>query len=74
LIVQDCQNSRTARSAFTKRSLDTSIVISGPFLKNFPCNHIINIKKKSFSGEVKDSVIFPFYFLLHKRAKTIQAD
>jgi hypothetical protein len=27
-------------------------------------------KKKSFSGEVKDSVIFSF-FLLHKRAKPI---
>jgi hypothetical protein len=26
-------------------------------------NHIINIKKYfSFSGEVKDSVIFPLYF------------
>jgi hypothetical protein len=23
-------------------------------------NHIINIEKKSFSGEVKESVIFPF--------------
>ena len=31
-----------------------------------PCNHIINIKKKSFSGEVKDSVVFPLFFLLHK--------
>jgi len=29
-------------------------------------NHIINIKKKYFSGEVKDSVIFPFFFVLHK--------
>jgi hypothetical protein len=34
-------------------------------------HNIINIKKKSFSGEVKDSVIFPFFFLLHKRAKHI---
>jgi hypothetical protein len=47
-----------------------SVVNSGAFLKNFPCNHIITIKKKfSFSGEVKDSVIFPFYFLLHKLHK-----
>jgi hypothetical protein len=29
----------------------------------------MNIKKKSFSGEVKDSVIFPFYFLLNKLHK-----
>jgi hypothetical protein len=28
-------------------------------------------KKNSFSGEVKDSVIFPFYFLLHKLHKPI---
>jgi hypothetical protein len=35
-------------------------------------NHIINIKKYfSFSGEVKDSVFFPFYFELHKRANPI---
>jgi hypothetical protein len=36
----------------------------------FPYNHFINIYlKNSFSGEVKDSAIFAFYFLLHKRAK-----
>jgi hypothetical protein len=35
-----------------------------------PHNHIINIKKMfSFSGIVKDCVIFPFYFLLHKLHK-----
>jgi hypothetical protein len=46
------------------------VVISRAFFLFFPCNHIIDIYiKKSFSGEVKDSVIFPFYFLLHKRAK-----
>jgi hypothetical protein len=44
---------------------------SRAFFLFFPCNQIINIKKKSFSGEAKDSVIFPFYFLLHKRAKPI---
>ena len=38
------------------------VVNGGPFSKNFPCNHIINIYKKSFSGEVKDSVIFLFFF------------
>ena len=42
------------------------VVIGRAFFLFFPCNHIINIKKKSFSGEAKDSVIFPFYFLLHK--------
>jgi hypothetical protein len=45
-------------------------VISRAFFVFFPCNHIIN-KKKTISGEAKDSVIFPFYFLLHKRAKPI---
>jgi hypothetical protein len=40
-------------------------VISGAFFPP-PCNHIIHIYKKSFSGEVIDSVIFPFVFLLHK--------
>jgi len=46
-------------------------VISRAFFLFFPCNHIINIKKKSFSGEVKDSVTFPFSFLLHKLHKPI---
>jgi hypothetical protein len=32
----------------------------------FPRNHFINIKKKSFSGKVKDIRNVPFYFLLHK--------
>jgi hypothetical protein len=47
------------------------VVISRAFFLFFPCNHIINIKKKSFSGEAKDSAIFPFFILLHKRAKPI---
>jgi hypothetical protein len=48
------------------------VVDTEPFLKFFPCNHIINIKKKfSFSGEARDSVVFSFYFLLHKRANHI---
>jgi hypothetical protein len=46
-------------------------VISRALLLFFPCNHIINIKNKSFSGEAKDSVIFSFFILLHKRAKPI---
>ena len=46
------------------------VVISRAFLFFFPCNHIINIKKNSFSGEVKDSVLFPFYFWLHKHITT----
>jgi hypothetical protein len=44
----------------------TAVVISRAFFLFFPCNHIINIKKKSFSGEAKDSVIFSFFILLHK--------
>ena len=45
-----------------------SVVISRAFFFFFPCNHIINIhkKKNSFSGEVKDSVIFPFIFYFTK--------
>jgi hypothetical protein len=38
-------------------------VISRSFSFFLLHNHIINIKKYfSFSGEVKDSVIFPFFF------------
>jgi hypothetical protein len=39
----------------------------------FPtCKDFINIKNMFFFfGEVKDSVIFPFSSLLHKRARTI---
>jgi hypothetical protein len=38
-------------------------VISRAFSFFLLHNHIINIKKYfSFSGEVKDSVIFPFFF------------
>jgi hypothetical protein len=47
------------------------VVISRAFFLFFPCNHIINIKKKSFPGEAKNSVIFSFLILLHKRAKPI---
>jgi hypothetical protein len=47
-------------------------VISGPFLKNLLHNHFITeFFKKTKSGEAKDSVIFPFFILLHKRAKPI---
>jgi len=35
------------------------------------CKDFINIKKRLFSGEVKDSVIFPFLFLVHKLHKPI---
>jgi hypothetical protein len=46
------------------------VVISGPFIKNLLHNHfIIEFFFKKKSGEAKDSVIFPFYFLLNKRAK-----
>jgi hypothetical protein len=56
--------------AAIKRCEQHLVVVTGPFIKKFPCNHIINIKKKfSFSGEAKDSVIFSFFILLHKRAK-----
>jgi hypothetical protein len=47
-----------------------TVVVSRAFITKLLHNHIINIKKK-ISGEAKDSVIFPFYFLLHKRAKPI---
>jgi hypothetical protein len=51
----------------------TGVVSTGPFFKFFPCNHSVNIKKKiSFSGEAKDSAIFPFFILLHNRAKPIE--
>ncbi len=40
----------------------TPVVISGAFFYFLLHNHIINLKKKSFSGEVKDSVIFLFFF------------
>jgi len=49
-----------------------SVVITGPFFKFLLRNHFITelfFKKKS--GEAKDSAIFAFYFLLHKRAKPI---
>jgi len=36
----------------------------------FQSQDFINMKKESFSGEVIDSVIFPFYLLLHKLHKT----
>ena len=45
-------------------------MISGAFINFLLHNHFItenNLKKKS--GEAKDSVIFPFFILLHKRAK-----
>jgi hypothetical protein len=49
-------------------------VISGPFFNFLLHNHFINKKKYlSFPGEVKDSVIFLFLFLLHKLHKPILA-
>ena len=47
------------------------VVVTGPFIKKFPCNHIINIKRKIFFREAKDSVNFSFFILLHKSAKPI---
>jgi hypothetical protein len=44
------------------------VVNSGPFLKHFPSKDLISIKTKN-SGEVKDSVFFPFLILLHKLLK-----
>ncbi len=42
------------------------------FIKKFPCiTSSINKKYFSFSGEAKDSAIFAFYFLLHKRANPL---
>jgi hypothetical protein len=55
-----------------RSSLGLGVVVTGPFIKNLLHNHTINIKKQnSFSGEAKDSAIFPFFILLHKRAKPI---
>jgi hypothetical protein len=58
----------------TKKShTQTPLVVnSRAFFLFFPCNHIINIKKKYFFGEAKDSVILSFFILLHKRAKPIK--
>ena len=55
----------------SRRASHQSSSESGAFRDFFPCNHFINIKNKknSFIGEVKDSVIFAFYFLLHKLHK-----
>ena len=38
--------------------MHTQVVISKDFIFFSPCNHIINIKKESFSGEVKEIVNF----------------
>jgi hypothetical protein len=47
------------------------VVIYRAFFDFLLHNHFINIQTKSVSGEVKDSVIFLFFFLLHNRAKPI---
>jgi hypothetical protein len=47
------------------------VVISRAFFLIFPCNHIINIYKKFFFRRSKRERNFPFFFLLHKRAKPI---
>jgi hypothetical protein len=44
-------------------------VNSGPFLKKIQTKDFINIKKKSFSCEVKDIRNLPPLFLLHKLHK-----
>jgi hypothetical protein len=49
-----------------------AVVISGPFFKNLLHNHFItDFLLKNKSGEAEDSIIFPFCFLLHKRANPI---
>jgi hypothetical protein len=55
------QSAQQRAEGTTERS-SARVVVSRAFSLFFPCNHIINIKKKSFSGEVKDSVIFLFLF------------
>jgi hypothetical protein len=48
----------------------TRVVVSGEFSFFLLRKHFITEKLfKKKSGEVKDSVIFPLFFLLHKRAK-----
>jgi hypothetical protein len=47
-------------------------VISGAFINFLLHNHFITEKiYKKKSGEAKDSAIFPFFILLHKRANPI---
>ena len=43
---------------------DTQVVNSGKLIIFFQSKDFINTKKKSFFGEVKDSVVFPFFFYL----------
>jgi len=48
------------------------VVVSGPFTKFFPCNHIINIEIVIFFfRRSKRQRNFSLFFLLHKRAKPI---
>ena len=47
------------------KQITPRVVIYRAFSFFPPCNHVINIKKTSFFGEVKDSVIPPTY-KLHK--------
>jgi hypothetical protein len=57
-------------------SSETKVVINRPFIKNLLHNHYLSLHNINFlkkkSGEAKDSVIFCFFILLHKRAKPIQ--
>jgi hypothetical protein len=43
-------------------AIHSSVVIRGPFIKNFPCNHIINKKKNLFPAKQKTAQFFPFLF------------
>ncbi len=47
------------------------LLISGPFFKILLHNHFITDFFFKKTGEAKDSAIFPFFILLHKRAKPI---
>ena len=42
----------------------TAVVNRSPFIKNVQSKDFINIYKKYFSGEVKNSVVFPFSLLV----------
>jgi hypothetical protein len=62
---------QTLIEGYTAKPGHVQVVIYRAFFYFLLHNHFINIKKNLFSGEVKDSVIFLFFFLLHKRAKPI---
>ena len=61
---------RFRSSRFPHSNPRLPVVITGPFIIFLLHNHSVIYKIIIFfSGEAKDSAIFPFFILLHKRAK-----